>query len=234
MTHHDDPIYAVSIGGSILVPGDDDLSYIQALTEVLKKVAQTKRLIIVVGGGKLARNYQSMARGLGAGNTFLDEIGIAATRLNAKLLMSGLGHLCHPIVVETLDEAAEAIRDSRIIVAGGTHPGHTTDAVTAMMAEKLRADVFINATSVDGVYTSDPNKDPEAKRIETISYAKLLEIVAPYAGKPGANVVMDPLAVKVLARSKMTSYVVKGRDLDNLKLALEGSTDVHGTVINPD
>ena len=76
----------LSIGGSILLTGQDDVKYIADLAKMLRKVSGTTKTFVVVGGGRLAREYISIARDLGCDETYLDEIGIMATRMNAMLL----------------------------------------------------------------------------------------------------------------------------------------------------
>jgi uridylate kinase len=105
---------------------------------------------------------------------------------------------------------------------GGTHPGHTTDAVTVFMGEKLRADRVIITTNVAGVFTADPNKDKSATLIERLTPEKLVEIVGTMAHEAGSKGVIDPLGAKLVARSKIITYVLDGRDLKNLDAAIEG------------
>ena len=61
------------------------------------------------------------------------------------------------------------------MVMGGLQPGQSTNAVGALVAEAIGADLFINATDVDGVYTSDPKKDPEARKLDIVDTDKLVE-----------------------------------------------------------
>ena len=78
----------ISIGGSILLTGRDDVQYIKDLSELIQKICQEHRLLIVVGGGKLAREYIKHGRELGiTEEKVLDRVGIGATRLNAMLLL---------------------------------------------------------------------------------------------------------------------------------------------------
>ena len=61
---------------------------------------------------------------------------------------------------------------------GGLQPGHSTNAVAAIAAETIKANLFLNATDVDGVYTADPSKDPTAKRLEEVNVNHLAEILS--------------------------------------------------------
>ena len=80
----------VSLGGSVLVPGDDDARYLAELAALLRDTSRHVRLFIVTGGGRTARYYIETGRALGIPERTLDEFGIAATRLNARLLAASL------------------------------------------------------------------------------------------------------------------------------------------------
>ena len=220
----------LSIGGSSLLTGEAAVNFIRELAGMIKDVREDNRLCIVVGGGGLARKYIGIGRGFGMEETYLDQIGIAATRLNAMLLISAIkdGVNQHPF--EDLDEAAGNADNYNPIVMGGTVPGQTTDAVAAFMAAMLNADLFINATAVDGVYEEDPRKNPDAKRFETLSFRQLTGIVGESLEQAGTNIVIDPVAARAIAEAKVKTYVINGRDLKNFVNAIEGH-EFRGTII---
>jgi uridylate kinase len=221
----------VSIGGSILVPDDHDNTYIVQLAEMLKRVAAQVKLFVVVGGGRIARYYIKLGRGLGADESYLDDVGIEVSRLNARMLITALGEDTYHVPAKTFDEALSASKDHKIVIMGGTHPGHTTDAVSAMLGERAGAKRLVNATSVDGVYTSDPNKDKDAEKLDKLGFDKLLRICMQVEGGAGPNVVFDPLGAKIVARSNIETRVVHGRQLEELEKALLGE-DFNGTIIS--
>lgn len=225
-------VISVSIGGSILVPDSADIGFVRKLAELLLKKAQKHVLIVVVGGGALARKYIDSCRGLGADETFLDEVGIRATRLNASVLLAAVMEKAYPKVAEDLDEAVTAAHRHPIVVMGGTHPGHTTDAVTVFAAEKAHADRILITTNVAGVYSADPNKDPDARLIERLTPEKLVEITGSMQHEAGSKGVIDPVGAKLIARSRIVTYVLDGRDLRNLDAAIEGKK-FKGSVIVP-
>lgn len=221
----------VSIGGSILVPDDDDTGYIRELADMLLGISKEVKLYVVVGGGRIARYYITLGRELGADESYLDDIGIHVTRLNARMLITALGHAAYHLPAETFDEAKSAARGHEIVVMGGTHPGHTTDAVSAMLGERVKAVRVVNATSVDGVYTADPWKDPGAERLERLSFEQLVSICIMSEHGAGPNVVFDPVGAKIVARSKIETRVCHGRDLPNLRKALLGEP-FDGTIVS--
>jgi len=214
----------VSLGGSVF---GNDVERIREFGRVLDTIAEKNQLFVVVGGGKLAREYIGKARELGASETFCDYIGIAATRMNAMLLISAMKSAAKKVPVDFL-EVEETSKYSKAVVMGGTFPGHTTDATAALLAEFVEADLFINATNIDGVYSDDPKKNKNAIKYDRMSPAQLVEIVAKGSMRAGANVVIDLLAAKIIERSGIKTYVILGEP-ENLLRALEG--EITGTVI---
>jgi uridylate kinase len=219
----------LSLGGSVLVREENDTSYIRKLAKILIGVSARHKLYVVTGGGRIARYYINVGRDLGADESFLDELGIEVTRLNARVLITALGdRACHA-PPKNYDEALHAGRTHSIVVMGGVSPGITTDAVSALLAERVKAKRLVNATSVDGAYTADPKKDPEAKRIPTLSHRELVSLVGNSTGA-GPNNVFDPVGARVLERSRISLSIVDGNDLVNLRDALEGNK-FKGTVV---
>ena len=220
----------VSLGGSVLVPSLES-NNIGRYVSVLKKMAEVCRIFIVVGGGGEARRYIRVARDLGAGEAAADELGIMVTRLNARLLVTGLGDAAYPRVAENYTEAREFAGAGKIVVMGGITPAQTTDAVSAVLAESVGADLLINATSVDGIYSADPKKDAGAVRHERLTPQELLDIITGARMSAGANTVLDIVAGKVIERSGIPLLVLDGRDPENLYRAIVEGTFV-GTIVS--
>ena len=115
---------------------------------------------MIAGGGKIARHYINLARSLGSDEANLDIMGIEVSRLNAKLLIVALGDQAYSQVPKNLEEVAIAVASGKIVIAGGLHPGQSTNATSALIAETSKASGFVNSTDVDGIYDSDPNVTP--------------------------------------------------------------------------
>ena len=220
----------VSLGGSILVPGEHDSDHIREIADLCRREAERSPLLLVCGGGRTARYYITVGRELGADRNDLDQMGIALTRLNARLLQLALGADCDPIIPESIDEAEQLAKRSKIVVMGGTSPGHTTDAVSAMIAERLKADRIVNATSVDAAYSADPKRHPEAQRFNRLTHAQLLELVDKGMHSAGPSDVFDKLGAQVALRAGIPLYIVSGRDLIDLQAAIRGEK-VKGTLV---
>lgn len=219
----------VSIGGSILIPGNNDSEYIAKLADMLKSVCDGVQIAIVVGGGKTARYYAETGRALGGNDYQLDILGIGATRLNAQLLSLALGDMPDR-VSEDPEKLASQSAPGKIVVMGGTVPGHTTDAVAAMVAKAMNADRIVNATSVDAVYTDDPRKNPDAKKILNMTIDELGELVYKEHGASKSSV-FDPLGVKLAKENRMDILIVDGRNIDELRNAILGNP-INGTMVD--
>jgi uridylate kinase len=218
----------VSIGGSVLAralsPGKFK-SYAMAFKELSKK----NTVFIVTGGGQAARDYIGVARELGADEATCDLIGIELTRLNARLLIAALGDAAYHEPPLDYKQVKNASLGGRIVVMGGVSPGHTTDAVAAILAEYVGADLLVNATSIDGVYTSDPKKNKTAKKFETMTPKQLIEVVMKTEMIAGANSPIDLLAAKVIERSNIKTIVLNGEKPKDIVNAVGGKHT--GTVI---
>ncbi len=218
----------VSVGGSVLARSlspDRFRGYASALNEISKK----NSVFIVTGGGQAARDYIRVARELGADEATCDLIGIELTRLNARLLIAALGDDAYHEPPLNYKEAKNASLSGRIVVMGGVTPGQTTDAVSAVLAEYVGADLLLNATSIDGVYSSDPKKNRDAKKFDTLTPQQLIEIVMRTEMVAGANSPVDLLAAKIIERSNIRTIVLNGEDPQNIIDAVSGK--YRGTVI---
>lgn len=224
----------VSIGGSFLVGKDGvDVDLAREVADLLQRVtADGRRVIVVVGGGQTARRYITAARTLGADESALDEMGIAITRINARVLLAALSGAA-PYPAESIEAAVTASATYPVVVMGGTHPGHTTDAVACIVGERARATRVVIATNVDAVYSKDPNKHADAERFTTVTSGRLVDITIRSESKAGGSGVVDSLGAKILHRSEIAGAVVHGRDLKALEAALTGATEFTGTRIVP-
>jgi uridylate kinase len=180
----------------------------KAITGALQQRSQI-RVVLVAGGGAKAREYIDVASKVGADQTTLDEIGIMTSRINAMILATSMGEFSETNVPETLRELLQSLKQNRAVAIGGLHPGQSTNAVGALVAEKTKARRFINATDVDGVYNKDPRKFKDAQRIDRISIGELEEIIGGESMQAGHYDLMDPVALKLVERSKTSTWIIK-------------------------
>jgi len=217
----------ISLGGFYF----DDAARLKRVAAVLDELAEDScRLYVVTGGGALARQCISIARELGANEAVCDYIGIAITRVNARLLISALRN-AYPEPFYDYNEVATAMAadDGRIAVMGGVTPGYTTDAVSAMLAEYINADLLLNVTTVDGVYEADPRKYPGARKYDRITPGELVKLTAREELKAGSRIIIDPVAAKIIERSGIRTIVLDGSNPRDIIDAVHGMH--HGTEI---
>jgi uridylate kinase len=211
----------LKLGGFAFPPGlsAKDLG---PYVKIIRNFSKRNALTVVTGGGPTARTYIAAARELGATEAVCDRIGIEVSRLNAKLLCSGLGSAAVSDIPKDLEELVRCAASQRVVVTGGFQPGQSTNAVAALAAEAVQADIFVNATSVDGVYTSDPRKDPAAKKLDEVTPDEMARILSGEGFGAGEYALMDPLAVRIIKRSRIPVTITNGREPSNIDKALRG------------
>jgi uridylate kinase len=206
--------------GGFAFPGGSGRLLVEDYVKLLKELVNEHRLIVVTGGGKVARTYITAARGMSVPESLCDQIGILVSRLNARLLVDGLGELACPKIPRSVGDLKHYFSAGKIVAMGGLTPGHSTNAVAAIAAETVGAELFVNATDVEGVFTSDPSKDKNARKLDEVTISKLTELLSRGDITAGAYELMDPLALRIIARSKIPTVIVDGRVTSNVTRAL--------------
>ncbi|EGP94542.1 MAG: UMP kinase [Nitrosarchaeum sp.] len=209
----------IKLSGRIF--GMDNAKVLKDYASFLVKISKICQPIIVAGGGNIARHYITHARSSGADESTLDELGIEISRLNAKLLIYALKNKAYSHPPTTLQEVRHAVDDGLIVVTGGLHPGQSTNGTAALIAEKINAEQFLNATDVDGVYDMDPNKFKNAKKFKRIELKNLKNMLVHEDSVAGGYDLMDIVALKIIERSKIKTRIIKA-DLKTLEKAIKG------------
>ena len=211
----------LKLGGHLLSEKSNS-KYLKECIKVLKEILKSNRLIVITGGGALARAYIEAARAFGVDESTCDQLGIEASRLNAMLLTSLLDEDAYPNIPRNIDELKNAIRSGKTVITGGLFPAQSTDAVAAVAAELSHARLLIKATDVDGIYTSDPKSDPEAEKIEEIRAKELYRMIVDRGMEAGKYELFDQQALRIIMRSGIPTVVIDGRDPKNILKALKG------------
>ena len=209
----------IKLSGS-LFSFDTTSKQLKEYIELIKKIGEHYQPVIVTGGGKIARFYIHLSRELGLDESGLDLIGIQVSHLNAKLLIAGLGDLCYPVTPKNLEEISLALISDKIIITGGIYPGQSTNATSALIAERIGAIKFFNATDVDGIYDSDPRTNTNATRFDSIKVRDCIDILKNEKSMAGTYDLMDLISLKVIERSKLPTVVFKANIQDIEKLVL--------------
>ena len=195
--------------------------------EIKKAVDAGAQVAIVVGGGNIFRGMKNSAK-LGMDQASGDYVGMLATVMNAIALQCALNQIgvqCRVQSAITINQVAEpyirhrAIRHlekGRVVIfaAGTGNPFFTTDTAAALRASEINADAMLMAKNgVDGVYTDDPNTNPNAKKLETITYDDII--------KNGLKV-MDTSACALCKQNNIPIVVFDFKKENGIKEILDG------------
>ena len=201
----------------------------EMLTQYASEIKQAKELgaeiAIVIGGGNIFRGLQGAAKGMDRVQG--DYMGMMATIINSMALQAELeqqglktellsGLAIEPICKETSRRRMiSALEEGKIvIIAGGTgNPYFTTDTASTLRAIEMKADVILKGTRVDGVYTSDPEKDPTATKYSSLTYDEALSKKLK---------IMDLTAFALCQENKMPIYVFDMNTKGNLQRVVKG------------
>jgi uridylate kinase len=219
----------ISLGGSLLTR-DLSAETIRRYAETLKKLRNRgHQLVVVCGGGRVARGYQQIARELGGDPRTLDRIGILVTHMNALLLITALREAADKRIFKRANDVKRHFGES-ILVGGGYLPGCSTDYRAALFARAVGADLLVNATDYGGVFDKDPSKYPDARQFRVLSFEALERIIKErFKQEPGDYGLFDLKATRLIKRHKIRTVIVNGTDPAEIVRAVEGGHS--GTVI---
>lgn len=212
----------IRVGGSVLAsPPNPNL--IRKYADLIMNLrSRGHDVAVVVGGGKMAREFIELARSLGLSEQEQDELAISVSRLFAQVLSMKVGGYQWREVPTTIKNAIRVLSERGLVIMGGIRPGMTTDTVAALVASKARADLIIKATDQEGIFTKDPKKYPDAEKLDEISFDDLERILAEGRHKAGIHQIIDPEAVRILKEKRIKTIVVNGFNPENVLLALSG------------
>jgi uridylate kinase len=228
MSHKFGSVVVISLGGSVVAPHGVNVRFIREFKRVVERFAtRGTRFVLVVGGGRLSRDYQRTARELAkVTDADGDWIGIYATRLNATLVRVVFGKRAAPALVEHPEKVRKLTHP--VTVAGGWKPGWSTDFVTTLIARNLGVKEVINVGKPPFVYDKNPDVYKDAQPLREMSWREY-RAQTPKKWKPGFSAPVDPVAAKFCEKNKLTMFVV-GADLKNLSRLLKGE-EFEGTII---
>lgn len=228
-------LHVIAVGGSLIVPEEIDSDFLSVFKQfIIKRIEQGDRFILIAGGGKTARKYQSAAAKVsGLDNEEKDWLGIHATRINSHLLRTVFKLWAHPRVVKDYEKDLVDIDFSEsVLVGAGWKPGFSTDFDAVLIAEKFGAESVVNLSNIENVFTDDPRLNPEAKRYSKISWKDYRSLV-PERWDPGMSSPIDPIAAKRAEEIGLRVGMVHGSKLSELNNFLDGK-EISGTVISND
>lgn len=205
--------------------GIDSATVQNMAADVKEVVRMGVEVAVVIGGGNIFRGVEASVKGMERASA--DYMGMLATVINALALQNALEKIGVPTRVQSAIEMRElcepymrrkAVRHLEkgrtVIFAAGTgNPYFTTDTAAALRAMEIGAEVILKGTKVDGVYSSDPVKFPQAKKYDSISYIDVL--------KKGLTV-MDSTAISLCMDNNLPIMVFNVKSRGNLKKIVEG------------
>ncbi|MFH1201211.1 MAG: UMP kinase [bacterium] len=220
----------ISLGGSLIVPDQIDTNFLKSFkTLILEQVGKGKKFVIICGGGKINKRYNEAAQAItNPSHEDLDWIGIAALKLNAELVRVMFKEYAHSEVISDLSKKFSF--EKPIVVGSAYKPGSSSDLDAVLATKSVGAKKIINLSNIDYVYDSDPRINPEAKKIEQISWSEYRKII-PTKWTSRLNSPFDPIASKMAEEEKMTVIIMNGKPIDNLAKCLNEEKFL-GTVIS--
>jgi uridylate kinase len=234
-------LQVISIGGSLLYPQKGiDTSYLSDLCEfAYKRISKGDKLVLITGGGYLARSSQTSflellsENGLSEDKTSekRDLIGIAATRFNAELLMIALNSkntITYPKVLTDLLKAPDKPL-LPILISAGWKPGCSTDKDAVELAIKYNSRKVANLTNTNGVYDSDPKTNSRAKRIKELTWRQYLSLIENH-WTPGLSTPFDPVASRLASQKSINVGIIDGKNFKSIESFLDDQ-DFDGTLI---
>ncbi len=222
--------YVLKISGHVFDSDELIEEYAKTIKELITRGV---KLVIITGGGSIARKYVNIVRRLTSNEALADYVGIMVSRLNAYILATGLGDYAYRKIPTSIDEIEQAYSTGKVVILGGLQPGQSTVTVAILIAEYLGIDKVIDCANIDAVYTDDPKINPEARRLEKISISELLQILSRTNVKAGTYELIDTWALRIAKRSKITIYVVSAQEPRKILNIIFHNRD-YGTVIIPD
>ena len=224
----------ISVGGSLIIPDQIDITFLSALKELIVREtdpSKGRRFVIICGGGKTARRYQeAAAKVTNLTKDDIDWIGVHATRMNGQLIRTIFYETAYPIMIRNPDEVLDIPRDTKLIVAAGYRPGASTDLRAIQIADRVGAKKVVNLSNIDYVYTDDPQKNPDAEKIENISWSDFRKLI-PAEWDPGLLPPFDPVAAREAEKLGIEVAIINGNKLAELENYLENRPFV-GTKIS--
>ena len=204
----------ISLGGSLIVPEQIDINFLKKFKKVILSYIKKYNFVIFAGGGKIAREYQQAGKKINNLNKYeMDWLGIHASRLNALLLQYVFKGYANKDIITVPNKKIKFVKP--IIIGAGWKPGWSTDFDAIKIAQVNKIKTVINLSNIICVYTKEPKKFRDAKKIEKINWPSFRKIVG-NKWQPGLNMPFDPIASQLAQKAKI-QVIIMGHDLNNFQ-----------------
>jgi uridylate kinase len=224
-------VIVLSLGGSLIIPDDVNLEYLNKFKKVILKNTKKYKFIIVCGGGSVARKYIYALRKVGLNHMFQGFAGISATRMNARFMSYFFRQDQKRGIPHKLAELKDYIFKFDIVFCGSLEYAEkqTSDSTAAQIAGFFKCK-FVNLTNVHGLYDKNPLEHKDAKLISEISWEDFDKMANKLKYEPGQHFVLDQTASKIIKTNKTSTYII-GKEIKQLDNLLNGKKFI-GTKIS--
>ncbi|MDO8508636.1 MAG: UMP kinase [Nanoarchaeota archaeon] len=220
----------ISLGGSLIAPDKIDYKFLDQFKKITRKYYKKYKFIIVCGGGSIARKYIEALKKEKKSEFQLSNAGIRVTRMNALFMMQFFGKEANDKLPINMHEVKSNLNKNNIIFCGALRwsARSTSDTTAAKLANYLKTPL-VNITNVKGLYTKDPNKNPDAAFIPHIGWKEFQKMALKIKHAPGQHFVLDQKASILINKHKIPTFIL-GKNLKNLEKILENK-NFEGTII---
>lgn len=217
-------VVVISLGGSLIIPEKINIEFLNKFKETILKNTKKYKFVVVCGGGKTARNY---IHGLDNENIkqkefFQSNLGIAATRINARFMTYFFGKDANQGIPHDMHEIQNLLKKHDVVFCGALRysPHQTSDTTTAKLCNYFGTP-FVNLTDVAGLFDKNPKIYKKAKYIPHITHKEFLKMARKIEFKPGQNFILDQKAANIIYEHNLTTFLL-GPDMKNLNNLLNG------------
>lgn len=211
-------VVVISLGGSLIIPKDIDIKFLEKFKEVIIKNKKRYKFIIVCGGGFPARTYINGLKNqpIKEKEYFQNLLGISITRINARFLSYFFGKDANQGIPHEIKEIRNLLLKHDIVFCGALRyeKRQTSDSTAAKLAKAFNSD-FINMTNIYGLYDKNPKTHSSAKFIPEISHADFLKKASKLKFTPGQHFVLDQSAAKIIKKYEIRTFII-GENTENL------------------
>ncbi len=209
--------WVISLGGSRIVPGEVDEKFLKRFKKFVDSHSSEK-FVVVTGGGSTARKYISALRRADKKTKSQSIEGIAITRLHANFMARFFGDSANEVIPRSMKKVKNLLNKNQIVFCGALRykKKNTSDGTSAELANYFKCP-FINLTNVNGLYTSNPQKNKNAKLIKKITWKKFKIVVDKIKYSAGQHFVLDQLGAKIILDKKIPTYIVGSiKEMENI------------------
>ncbi|MEP7103759.1 MAG: hypothetical protein ABI721_03560 [Candidatus Dojkabacteria bacterium] len=231
-------IIVLKVGGSTFSTSEENIFNFEEANRIKsllqKHIEKGIKFILIAGGGYLSRKYQAMLAKQNLSIYDQHYVGTASCVLNATILRGVFGDLAEEKIfaLEDFDKNQPIVFSKSILIAGGGNPGPSSDWDAAYLCKHASATSVISLKDIGAVYTSDPDVNPDAKKLPKLTWSEYLNIIGnPENHKPGGSFPVDPLAAEFAKENDLNFRILSGSDFTNLEKAINGD-EFDGSIIS--